>query len=116
MSKAEAERNIRLRVEEYKKIEAKYGAGSSLDKLEFSAVELLLQEIDDLRQKRKDDIRRRAKLRVVVSAAVGWWKSHRPTDWKDPGEHIKNPTVNTTSNAEGELALAVAKLEKEGTK
>ena len=46
----------------------------------------------------------------VREAAYEWWLSRRPVSW-DQAEHLKNPGVNTMSDAERKLALAVAKAE-----
>lgn len=55
---------------------------------------------------------------AVVAAAETWWQSKRPTRWR-VAQHLKNPTINTTSEAEKILARAVAamvKIEREAKK
>ena len=44
----------------------------------------------------------------VLRAAAAWWRMKKPLPmlWSD---HLKNPTVNCTSEAENELAKAVVK-------
>lgn len=48
-----------------------------------------------------------ARLLRVVDAALTWWRRHRPVDW-DEAEHLRYPLVNTTTDAEKDLARAVA--------
>ena len=43
----------------------------------------------------------------VTDAALCWWASLRPVGYTME-DHLKNPTVNTTSYAEERLANAVA--------
>ena len=43
----------------------------------------------------------------VTDAALNWWASLRPVGYTME-DHLKNPTVNTTSYAEERLANAVA--------
>ena len=47
------------------------------------------------------------RMRRVVDAALTWWLRHRPVDW-DEAEHLRYPLVNTTTDAEKNLARAVA--------
>ena len=52
----------------------------------------------------------------IVTAAVKWFRGHRPKDWKLQ-EHIENPSVNLMSYwSEKPLALAVAKMLKQRKK
>ena len=46
-------------------------------------------------------------LLEVADAAEALWRSRRPWGWSKK-KHIKNPTVNTNSQAEVALAKAVA--------
>lgn len=48
---------------------------------------------------------------MIEHAAVRWWKSKRPTHW-DLYQHLDNPTVNTSTVAEEDLAAAVAAHEQ----
>ena len=48
-----------------------------------------------------------ARLLRVVDAALTWWRRHRPVDW-DEAEHLRYPLVNTTTDAEKDLARACA--------
>lgn len=43
---------------------------------------------------------------AVISAAVAWWKGHRPVDWSDR-DHLHNPTINAHDTEKSE-ALAAA--------
>jgi hypothetical protein len=50
----------------------------------------------------------------IVTAAMFWWKSHKPNNWSEE-EHIANSTVNITndpSNTHKELAQACANYQK----
>jgi len=38
---------------------------------------------------------------------VAWWKHKRPLNFKE-ADHLKNPTINCTTNAEKKLARRVA--------
>jgi hypothetical protein len=41
--------------------------------------------------------------------AERWWRRLRPIGWTK-AEHLKNPTINTTSDVERALARAVARM------
>lgn len=43
----------------------------------------------------------------IVACAVVWWKMHRPDGWAE-SEHIDHYKINTSTDADGELAFAVA--------
>jgi hypothetical protein len=45
----------------------------------------------------------------VLNAAVGWWERHRPVGWTET-EHLNHPAINTVTDAEESLAMAVADL------
>ncbi len=45
----------------------------------------------------------------VESAALEWWKSHRPIEWSE-AQHLGNPVINTSSDSERKLAIAVARM------
>lgn len=47
------------------------------------------------------------KLEGIITAAVAWWNQLCPSEWSRQ-DHIRNPIVNTQSDAEKKLALAVA--------
>lgn len=47
--------------------------------------------------------------RQVVRAALAWWRERCPASW-DEGKHLDIPAVNCSSDAENELADAVAAL------
>ncbi len=55
---------------------------------------------------------RQASIRLLAMSRK-WWESLRPVDW-DVGQHLDNPTVNTSSGAETELAEAIAGAIKAG--
>lgn len=44
---------------------------------------------------------------AVLRAAIRWWEARRPVSWSK-GRHAVNPKVNCSSDAEAELAMAVA--------
>lgn len=44
----------------------------------------------------------------IVRAAHAWWMSRRPVGWMRE-QHIENPTVNCTTDAEKALAEMVAR-------
>ena len=50
----------------------------------------------------------------ITTAAIGWWKNHRPLVWSHK-KHLENPTVNCMSPSRSEklLAKSVAKFIKE---
>lgn len=50
--------------------------------------------------------------RAVVDAAVNWWRSKRPVGW-NVWDHTANPTINTTTDRENELAVAVSVVVEE---
>jgi hypothetical protein len=45
----------------------------------------------------------------VLAAAIDWWRFKGPVGWSE-NEHLLNPIVNTTTDAEKALALAIAAL------
>lgn len=51
--------------------------------------------------------RARAATNIVLGAAHVWWANHRPLS-HTLQQHLENPTINTCSPAEAELARAVA--------
>lgn len=44
----------------------------------------------------------------LLRPARKWWRMNRPVGWT-LSQHLKNPTVNTTTPDEGALARAVAR-------
>ncbi len=56
--------------------------------------------------------RRQASIRLLAVSRK-WWEGLRPVDW-DIRQHLANPTVNTSSDAETELADAIACAIKAG--
>ena len=44
----------------------------------------------------------------LEEAALAWWRTKRPLDW-DENQHLKNPTINTTTHDEARLARSVAR-------
>ncbi len=52
-------------------------------------------------------------LLAVVDAAEVWWKGRRPISFR-LAQHLKNPTVNCTDDAEVALARAVAAWKRLG--
>jgi hypothetical protein len=46
---------------------------------------------------------------ALTDAAQAWWERHRPVAWTAE-EHYANPTVNTTTQAEKDLAKCIAAL------
>ena len=46
---------------------------------------------------------------AVIKAAILWWRGNGPLGM-DIEDHIKNPTVNMTTESEKRLARAVGKL------
>ena len=50
----------------------------------------------------------------ITTAAIGWWKNHRPLGWSQK-KHLENPMVNCMSPGQNEklLAKSVAKFIKE---
>lgn len=48
----------------------------------------------------------------LVDSAYAWWLSKRPSDYSAE-DHLRNPIVNTTSDAEAQLARDVAKYMKD---
>lgn len=49
----------------------------------------------------------------VIDAACQWWLSKRPFTWS-LADHLKNPTVNMTTDWETKLARAVARYTEGG--
>ena len=49
----------------------------------------------------------------VTDAALNWWRSIRPIGYKLM-DHLNNPEVNTTNDAESRLANAVAEYLEAG--
>ncbi len=47
--------------------------------------------------------------RAVVIQAVRWWKMRRPVGWTLE-QHMTNPAVNTASEADKALAIAVGAM------
>jgi len=47
----------------------------------------------------------------LEKATLAWWRSHRPCSF-DETEHLKNPTINLTSESEKQLARSVARALK----
>ena len=45
---------------------------------------------------------------AVLSAALLWWKGHRPLGWS-PEQHLKEPAVNVATAGAERLAEAVAR-------
>lgn len=43
----------------------------------------------------------------VIQAALAWWENLRPVGW-GLRQHLDNPTINTMSKSECELAKRVA--------
>jgi hypothetical protein len=50
---------------------------------------------------------KKQKNEAVVRAAVRWFRTKRPVEFVDQ-EHLDNPEVNTVTDAEQNLAIAVA--------
>lgn len=48
------------------------------------------------------------KASPLEKAALVWWRDHRPCSF-DEAEHLKNPTINTTTDTEKRLARSVAR-------
>jgi hypothetical protein len=46
---------------------------------------------------------------AVIEAAIEWWEDLQPPEY-DKQRHIDNPIFGTTTNAESQLATAVAYL------
>jgi hypothetical protein len=53
------------------------------------------------------DTKQQKAERRVIQAALTWWRSKRPRDW-DRRLHLANAMINTTSEREQVLAIAVA--------
>ena len=53
------------------------------------------------------------RLRAIERAARAWWKNRRPCAYTE-ADHLANPTINTVSDAEKRLAMAVAGRGTEG--
>jgi hypothetical protein len=49
------------------------------------------------------------KIDRLRMSAESWWRMRRPVSWSE-AQHMENPTVNCTTDAERELALAIAVL------
>ena len=47
----------------------------------------------------------------LEKAALAWWRGRRPV-YFDETEHLKNPTINTTTDTEKRLASSVARTLK----
>jgi len=47
------------------------------------------------------------RLRAIEKMAKEWWKNRRPCSYTE-ADHLANPIVNTVSDAEKQLALAIA--------
>lgn len=43
----------------------------------------------------------------IVLAAIQWWEMHRPIAYTKQ-QHIENPSVNTITDSEKQLAISVA--------
>ena len=43
----------------------------------------------------------------IVLAAISWWHMHRPIDYTLQ-QHIENPSINTATDPEKQLAIHVA--------
>lgn len=56
--------------------------------------------------------RRQASVRLLAMSRK-WWESLRPVDW-EVDQHLGNPTINTSTGAETELAEAIAGAIKAG--
>ena len=54
-----------------------------------------------------------ARSNELRHAAIAWWRALRPTIWTE-AEHLKEPTVNTHTQAEERLAKAVAEMVENG--
>jgi len=48
----------------------------------------------------------------LIDSAYAWWLSKRPSDY-DEAAHLRNPIVNTSSDAEAQLAQDVARYMKD---
>lgn len=59
--------------------------------------------------RREREQRRRILDARIVSLSIAWWRSRRPISWTQ-AEHIKNPTVNTATRWDHDLAREVAFL------
>jgi len=44
----------------------------------------------------------------IVLAAIQWWEMHRPIAYTKQ-QHIENPSVNTATDSEKQLAISVAR-------
>lgn len=49
---------------------------------------------------------------MVLDAAIAWWRHRRPLSFT-PAMHLAEPGVNTATDTERALALAVASLVKQ---
>ena len=49
----------------------------------------------------------------IVLAAIQWWEMHRPIAYTKQ-QHIENPSVNTATASEKQLAIHVAEYVKKG--
>jgi hypothetical protein len=49
------------------------------------------------------------KERQVLAAAYLWWKGHRPIHYSE-ADHLNAPVINTTTDTDKTLAIAVAEL------
>jgi hypothetical protein len=43
---------------------------------------------------------------IILSKSYDWWRGHRPVAWSE-SDHLNNPTINTCTDAEKRLAVAV---------
>ena len=59
----------------------------------------------------REAVRERDEALRVQSAALAWWRAHRPVGWTRE-EHLREPTVNTLTDREKRLARTVAALAK----
>jgi hypothetical protein len=50
-----------------------------------------------------------AKDEMVIARAANWWKHRRPIGW-NLEQHLANPQVNCTTDAEAALARSVARM------
>jgi len=47
-------------------------------------------------------------LLEIADSAVHWWRNKRPASFTEK-EHLENPTINTLSDSEKKIAVAVSK-------
>lgn len=47
----------------------------------------------------------------IIKIACRWWRNHRPVNW-DKKTHLNYPGINSCTETERQLAIAVGKYEK----